>query len=1202
MEYKKSLSLALGLTFIVVVSFLIQSGSKGSQTAQVANQNSITVASPLANATFAPGQTMTVRCDFTTETGTIVYKIVSYRYNQTNGSMDFFTANNPPQTGSYSQEVTWPANNAIGKNSVGCVGYFANYTTGVYTSKNNTRYVYLNTSAPQDTSAPTAPTNVLAGSLTETSANISWTASTDNTAVTGYKVFNAATNAEIGNVTSGTSYSWTGLTAGTNYGAYVKAFDAAGNISTSSTIASFTTSAASSSAVNSVSVATPVAGSNLNVGQALTLTCNATIKPGYSLYKFTFSATQQGLSPITFAALSNPDQGGVYSRDITIPANAAIGKPFKFDCMGEYWNSTTSHYEQKHGYSSVNIVSGTPPPTTGDTTAPTMPGAPSVSYRDSSRIDFAWTASTDNTGVTGYKVLRSVGGGAFAQIATSVPGTTYSDTTTNATSTYAYKIQATDAAGNNSAQSASGSAPTISTDFAVNDEIATTAAVNVRQTAGGSVVGTQPSGAQGIVASSGVFASGYHYFNINFTSGADGFVAQDYLDTYFSPVPDTSVPTTPTGLSVSGATNTSLSLNWNNSTDNVAVTGYKILRATSVAGPFTQIATSISSDYVNTGLTSGTTYYYAITAYDAAGNNSLQSSAVSGATTTSTAQLSAPNTASTLASVQLGATAQTSPASITLSWAAVPNRSVSAITIKRSSGYNSPTWTTVATPSSSSTSWTDTSVTVGTYYEYQVDMTTSSGNAKGYIASGINVPLEENKGKIILVVDNTFQTSLASKIQTLVDDLTADRWTVLPVQYVSRSAAPASVRSTIKSLYDSNANVKAVYLLGHVPVPTMMGNPDGHGSRLMSTNNYYAEMNSTWTSVADGCSGANWAPIQSTANLDVPATNARFCVSSIPSTLELQVGRVDFYEVTAFGGTETSLLSAYLDKVHSFKTKEFTPQYRAYIRDRFANNGWPGGRSAWASIPSIIGLQNISSDKSTSPTLQTILNNQSYVFAFGNYFGANTRGSSTAATGDGGVIGSTTAAASTSWGGVFNFLFGSYFGEWNDENAYIKSLLASGKAMANIYAGDRYWYLHSMGMGQNIGYGAKLSVNNSTSIYPPVGGIDANSYSSNGYMTLFGDLSLRLRYEAMPSNLTLSNNGGKFSFSWSSASGADGYNVYEITSTSTRRVNSTPISGTSYNSNDTYSSGKKYMVTAIKNTVSPSGTYPNESLGTMKSN
>ena len=77
------------------------------------------------------------------------------------------------------------------------------------------------------------------------------------------------------------------------------------------------------------------------------------------------SATQQGLSPITFAALSNPDQGGVYSRDITIPANAAIGKPFKFDCMGEYWNSTTSHYEQKHGYSSVNIVSGTPPPTTG---------------------------------------------------------------------------------------------------------------------------------------------------------------------------------------------------------------------------------------------------------------------------------------------------------------------------------------------------------------------------------------------------------------------------------------------------------------------------------------------------------------------------------------------------------------------------------------------------------------------------------------------------------------------------------------------------------------------------------------------------------------------------------------------------------------------------------------------------------------------
>ena len=59
-------------------------------------------------------------------------------------------------------------------------------------------------------------------------------------------------------------------------------------------------------------------------------------------------------------------------------------------------------------------------------------------------------------------------------------------------------------------------------------------------------------------------------------------------------------------------------------------------------------------------------------------------------------------------------------------------------------------------------------------------------NLYGYIASGINVPLESYKGKMVLVIDNTFQTSLASEIQTLINDLTADRWVVIP-KYVNRS-------------------------------------------------------------------------------------------------------------------------------------------------------------------------------------------------------------------------------------------------------------------------------------------------------------------------------------------------------------------------------------------------------------------------------
>jgi len=92
-----------------------------------------------------------------------------------------------------------------------------------------------------DTEAPTAPTSLAASVITETTATLTWSASTDNVGVTGYDVFQGATN--IGTVT-GTTTNITGLTASTNYSFTVKAKDAAGNISASSNSVTFTTSAA----------------------------------------------------------------------------------------------------------------------------------------------------------------------------------------------------------------------------------------------------------------------------------------------------------------------------------------------------------------------------------------------------------------------------------------------------------------------------------------------------------------------------------------------------------------------------------------------------------------------------------------------------------------------------------------------------------------------------------------------------------------------------------------------------------------------------------------------------------------------------------------------------------------------------------------------------------------------------------------------
>jgi chitodextrinase len=95
------------------------------------------------------------------------------------------------------------------------------------------------TAAVADTTAPTAPTNLTASGTTQTATNLSWTASTDNVGVTGYDVYRDGSL--IASVT-GTTYTATGLTASTTYSFFVRAKDAAGNISGNSNTVSVTTS------------------------------------------------------------------------------------------------------------------------------------------------------------------------------------------------------------------------------------------------------------------------------------------------------------------------------------------------------------------------------------------------------------------------------------------------------------------------------------------------------------------------------------------------------------------------------------------------------------------------------------------------------------------------------------------------------------------------------------------------------------------------------------------------------------------------------------------------------------------------------------------------------------------------------------------------------------------------------------------------
>ena len=109
-------------------------------------------------------------------------------------------------------------------------------TNHIFFDVSNTNFTI--TTGSTDTIAPTAATSLAASGTTQTATNLTWSASTDNVAVTGYDVYQGGV---FKATVATTSYSVTGLTAATTYTFTVRARDGAGNISGDSNVATVTT-------------------------------------------------------------------------------------------------------------------------------------------------------------------------------------------------------------------------------------------------------------------------------------------------------------------------------------------------------------------------------------------------------------------------------------------------------------------------------------------------------------------------------------------------------------------------------------------------------------------------------------------------------------------------------------------------------------------------------------------------------------------------------------------------------------------------------------------------------------------------------------------------------------------------------------------------------------------------------------------------
>jgi fibronectin type 3 domain-containing protein len=220
---------------------------------------------------------------------------------------------------------------------------------------------------------------------------------------------------------------------------------------------------------------------------------------------------------------------------------------------------------------------------------------------------------------------------------------------------------------------------------------------------------------------------------------------------------DSQAPTTPTSLAATVAAYNKVNLTWKQSTDNVAVTKYRIWRDGAVIAQ-----TDPAAAYSDVTTLPNTSYVYKVTALDAAGNESTASNQAT-VTTPTIPDSQAPTAPSSLAAAVVSST------QINLTWKpSTDNVAVAAYDVYRSTGANSASKIVTVT----ATSFGDTGLTSATAYAYYVVARDAAGNTSPHAtpvsATTQTAPTKpKGKGGVHGKVTNDRRKALANTTITL---------------------------------------------------------------------------------------------------------------------------------------------------------------------------------------------------------------------------------------------------------------------------------------------------------------------------------------------------------------------------------------------------------------------------------------------------
>ncbi|MBP9187296.1 MAG: T9SS type A sorting domain-containing protein [Bacteroidia bacterium] len=445
----------------------------------------------------------------------------------------------------------------------------------------------------------------------------------------------------------------------------------------------------------------------------------------------------------------------------------------------------------------------------------------------------------------------------------------------------------------------------------------------------------------------------------------------------------------------------------------------------------------------------------------------------------------------------------------------------------------------IATNAPTDTFYTD-NITTGNYEYYVQRNLINSKRGHGYIfTSANNAPLVK-ANRLMLAIDANYVMPLANEINQLIKDLAADGWFVDTI-HVQRNTNVTLVKQRISNWFNTYKNddhkPQQLYLLGRIPVPySGVIFPDGHTpdhKGAWPADVYYGVMNEDiWTD-----NSANFDSATLVRNKNIPA-DGKFDVDFIfPDSSSLEIGRVDLTSMPLFGESDTVLTRNYLNRAHQFKTLGFVPNRKAVVDNNFGvMDGEAFASSGYRNFSTMIGNENI-----VDGDLLTSIKKESHLLAYGCGGGTYTSASG---------IGNSSNFVSDSINAVYMMLFGSYFGDWDNNNNFLRAPLCSKPmSLATMWSGRPHWNLHHMSLGYTIGHAAKLAQNNVDGrLLTPVSvsGYFSSFFPSYVHVALMGDPSLRLFYNPIPQNVVATPNPDSTSYnlSWNAVPGAVGYQVF----------------------------------------------------------